>query len=127
MKKQILEKSKKMVEEYKSIVSLLRQDINKLRHNVMNENDETKSRVIPLLESLRRNFFQQMYTDKQEQDALQSELVSLKKERYEIDEMIIWCLSKLTVLEDQVGYYKKLKREKKEEEDYKKRSLKPNQ
>lgn len=113
-----MDKTKKQVEEYKSVVSGLRQDVNKLRHNVMNENDETKNRVIPLLESLRRSFFTQMYVDKQEQEGLQNELMSLKKERYEIDELMIWCLSKITILEDQIGYYKKLKQEKKEEEEY---------
>lgn len=113
-----------MIEEYKSNVSILRQDVNKLRHNIINENDETKNRVIPLLESLRRNFFNQMFVDKAEQDALQKELIQLKKEKYEMEEMITWCLSKMTVLEDQIGYYQKLKREKKEEEEYqKKKSL----
>ena len=113
-----------MVHEFKTTVSGLRQDVNKLRHNILNENDETKNRVIPLLESLRRNFFNQMYVDKQEQENLQVELVNLKKERYEMDEMIIWCLSKITVLEDQIGYYKKQKKEKLEEDEYqKKRSL----
>ena len=112
-----------MVEEYKILVSSLRQDVNKLRHNIINENDETKNRVIPLLESLRRNFFNQMNVDKQEQDGLQNELMALKKERYEIDEMVIWCLSKITILEDQIGYYKKLQKEKKEEEEYQKKKV----
>jgi len=44
----------------------------------------------------------------------------IKKERYEVDEMIIWCLSKITILEDQIGYYKKLKKEEREEEEYQK-------
>ena len=113
-----------MVEEYKIVVSGLRQDVNKLKHNILNENDDTKNRLIPLLESLRRNFFNQMYVNKEEQEGLQKELLQAKKERYEIDEVIIWCLSKITVLEDQIGYYKKLQREKKEEEEYQKRKSK---
>jgi len=44
-----LEKSQKMVQEYKGVVAVLRQDVNKLKHNIINENDETKNRVIPLL------------------------------------------------------------------------------
>lgn len=115
------------MEEYKASVSNLRQDVNKLRHNILNENDETKNRVIPLLESLRRNFFNQMYADKQEQESLQNEIMQLKKERYEVDDMVIWCLSKITILEDQIGYYKKLKREKMEEQEHQKKlSLKQN-
>ena len=116
-----------MVQEYKSVVAVLRQDVNKLKHNIINENDETKNRVIPLLESLRRNFFNQMFVDKQEQQNLQNELVVIKKERYEVDEMMIWCLSKITILEDQIGYYKKLKKEEREEEEYqKKKNIKQN-
>lgn len=110
-----------MVDDYKTVVSGLRQDVNKLKHNIMNENDDTKNRLIPLLESLRRNFFNQMYANKQEQEDLQRELMQVKKERYEMDDMFIWCLSKITVLDDQIGYYKKLQKEKREEEEYQKK------
>lgn len=49
-----------MEQNYKKEVDILRHDVNKLRHNILNENDETKNRVIPLLETLRRNFISQM-------------------------------------------------------------------
>lgn len=54
---------------------------------------------------------------------MQEEIIQLKKEKYLIEDDIIWCLSKITVLEDQVGYYKKLRKERLSEEFEKKKFL----
>lgn len=91
--------------EYKKEVENLRQELNLMRQRIQNNNDEIKNTTVPSIDSLSRDLKLAVTAQKDENSKLQSQITDLKKEKSQIQQLIITCVQKIAELEEQVGSY----------------------
>ena len=83
----------------------MRQELNLMRQRVQNNNEEIKSTTTPSIDALLRDLKLAISAQKDENAKLQSQITELKKEKSQIQQLIIVCVQKVAQLEEQVGSY----------------------
>jgi len=83
----------------------LKQQLSSMKQKIELSNEETNNTTRPTLTALLKNLKLSIAAQKEENAKLQSQITELKKEKSQIQQLIISCVQKLAQLEEQVGSY----------------------
>jgi len=101
----LYEKVNEQIYDYKREVAKLRQDINNMKNKIIYANEETQKTLNPLIEGLYNNLTLAINSQKEENVKLQNQLVELKKEKSQIQQLILISIQKVASMEELVGSY----------------------
>mmetsp|Transcript_17372 Transcript_17372/g.19801 ORF Transcript_17372/g.19801 Transcript_17372/m.19801 type:complete len:145 (-) Transcript_17372:182-616(-) len=91
--------------KYKQMVNELRQSINNMKNKVLAANEETVNTLNPFIYTLNQTLNQQINTQREENSKLQNQISDLKKEKAQIQQLIVASLQKTAAIEEEVGSY----------------------
>ncbi|CAD8087450.1 unnamed protein product [Paramecium sonneborni] len=101
----ITELSNELLQSYKHEIDQLKQELHLMKQRITNNNEEIKNTTQPTLDAMLRDMRQAINTQKDENSKLQSQITELKKEKSQIQQLIIAATQKVAELEHQVGNY----------------------
>ncbi|CAD8044850.1 unnamed protein product [Paramecium primaurelia] len=101
----VTELSNELLQSYKHEIDQLKQELHLMKQRITNNNEEIKNTTQPTLDAMLRDLRQAINTQKDENSKLQSQITELKKEKSQIQQLIIAATQKLAELENQVGNY----------------------
>ncbi|KAM3137404.1 hypothetical protein pb186bvf_010584 [Paramecium bursaria] len=101
----ITDLSNELLQAYKQEIDQLKQELHLMKQRITNNNEEIKNTTQPTLDAMLRDLRQAINTQKDENSKLQSQITELKKEKSQIQQLIIAATQKLAELEHQVGNY----------------------
>ncbi|CAD8139489.1 unnamed protein product [Paramecium pentaurelia] len=101
----VTELSNELLQSYKQQIDQLKQELHLMKQRITNNNEEIKNTTQPTLDAMLRDLRQAINTQKDENSKLQSQITELKKEKSQIQQLIIAATQKLAELENQVGNY----------------------
>ncbi|CAK85163.1 unnamed protein product (macronuclear) [Paramecium tetraurelia] len=103
--KNVTELSNELLQSYKHEIDQLKQELHLMKQRITNNNEEIKNTTQPTLDAMLRDLRQAINTQKDENSKLQSQITELKKEKSQIQQLIIAGTQKVAELEHQVGNY----------------------
>ncbi|CAK75290.1 unnamed protein product (macronuclear) [Paramecium tetraurelia] len=103
--KNVTELSNELLQSYKHEIDQLKQELHLMKQRITNNNEEIKNTTQPTLDAMLRDMRQAINTQKDENSKLQSQITELKKEKSQIQQLIIAATQKVAELEHQVGNY----------------------
>ncbi|CAD8058902.1 unnamed protein product [Paramecium primaurelia] len=101
----ITDLTNELLQNYKQDIDQLKQELHLMKQRITNNNEEIKNTTQPTLDAMLRDLRQAINTQKDENSKLQSQLTELKKEKSQIQQLILAATQKLSALEQQVGNY----------------------
>ncbi|CAD8139394.1 unnamed protein product [Paramecium octaurelia] len=101
----VTELSNELLQSYKNEIDQLKQELHLMKQRITNNNEEIKNTTQPTLDAMLRDLRQAINTQKDENSKLQSQITELKKEKSQIQQLIIAGTQKVAELEHQVGNY----------------------
>ncbi|CAD8095652.1 unnamed protein product [Paramecium primaurelia] len=101
----ITELSNELLQSYKHEIDQLKQELHLMKQRITNNNEEIKNTTQPTLDAMLRDLRQAINTQKDENSKLQSQITEIKKEKSQIQQLIIAATQKVAELEHQVGNY----------------------
>ncbi|CAD8173084.1 unnamed protein product [Paramecium octaurelia] len=101
----ITDLSNELLQSYKHEIDQLKQELHLMKQRITNNNEEIKNTTQPTLDAMLRDLRQAINTQKDENSKLQSQITELKKEKSQIQQLIIAATQKVAELENQVGNY----------------------
>ncbi|CAK73024.1 unnamed protein product (macronuclear) [Paramecium tetraurelia] len=101
----ITELSNELLQSYKHEIDQLKQELHLMKQRITNNNEEIKNTTQPTLDAMLRDLRQAINTQKDENSKLQSQITELKKEKSQIQQLILAATQKVAELEHQVGNY----------------------
>ncbi|CAD8043002.1 unnamed protein product [Paramecium primaurelia] len=101
----VTELSNELLQSYKHEIDQLKQELHLMKQRITNNNEEIKNTTQPTLDAMLRDLRQAINTQKDENSKLQSQITELKKEKSQIQQLIIAATQKVAELEHQVGNY----------------------
>ncbi|KRX04624.1 hypothetical protein PPERSA_04439 [Pseudocohnilembus persalinus] len=93
------------LQDYKREYEALKQQLSQLRSKIEVINEETGNTTRPTLTSMLKNLKLAISAQKEENGSLQNQITVLKKEKSQIQQLILASHQKLAKLEEQVGSY----------------------
>eukprot|EP01017_Pseudomicrothorax_dubius_P014393 TRINITY_DN1679_c0_g1_i1.p1 TRINITY_DN1679_c0_g1~~TRINITY_DN1679_c0_g1_i1.p1 ORF type:complete len:145 (+),score=35.71 TRINITY_DN1679_c0_g1_i1:27-437(+) len=100
-----VEIGQRLLLELRNEMESLRQEQNLMKQRILNNNDETANTTLPQIDSTFRDLKMAISTQKDENTKLQSQITELKKEKSQLQQLIITCTQKVQMLEEQIGNY----------------------
>lgn len=100
-----MDSSTKELLQYKKDVENLKQELTLMKQRIQNNNEEIKNTTTPSIDALLRDLKLAISAQKDENAKLQAQITELKKEKSQIQQLIIVCVQKVAQLEEQVGSY----------------------
>ena len=76
-----------------------------MKNKVLANNEETVNTLNPFIHSLNQSLNLQINTQKEENSKLQNQISELKKEKAQIQQLIVASLQKVSAIEEEVGNY----------------------
>ncbi|CAD8148828.1 unnamed protein product [Paramecium octaurelia] len=101
----ITDLTNELLQNYKQDIDQLKQELHLMKQRITNNNEEIKNTTQPTLDAMLRDLRQAINTQKDENSKLQSQLTELKKEKSQIQQLILAATQKMVALEQQVGNY----------------------
>ncbi|CAD8080976.1 unnamed protein product [Paramecium sonneborni] len=101
----ITDLSNELLQSYKHEIDQLKQELHLMKQRITNNNEEIKNTTQPTLDAMLRDMRQAINTQKDENSKLQSQITELKKEKSQIQQLILAATQKVAELEHQVGNY----------------------
>ncbi|CAD8061223.1 unnamed protein product [Paramecium primaurelia] len=101
----ITDLSNELLQSYKHEIDQLKQELHLMKQRITNNNEEIKNTTQPTLDAMLRDLRQAINTQKDENSKLQSQITELKKEKSQIQQLILAATQKVAELEHQVGNY----------------------
>ncbi|CAD8117879.1 unnamed protein product [Paramecium sonneborni] len=101
----ITELANELLQSYKHDIDQLKQELHLMKQRITNNNEEIKNTTQPTLDAMLRDLRQAINTQKDENSKLQSQITEIKKEKSQIQQLIIAATQKVAELEHQVGNY----------------------
>ncbi|CAD8060992.1 unnamed protein product [Paramecium sonneborni] len=101
----VTELSNELLQSYKHEIDQLKQELHLMKQRITNNNEEIKNTTQPTLDAMLRDLRQAINTQKDENSKLQSQITEIKKEKSQIQQLIIAATQKVAELEHQVGNY----------------------
>lgn len=101
----LFESISQQIFEYKSQVSQLRQEIENMRNKVNYANEETEKTLNPFVQTLFNNLTLAINNQMEENSKLQNQVSELKKEKSQLQSLILAAVQKSAALEEEVGSY----------------------
>eukprot|EP01016_Furgasonia_blochmanni_P001390 TRINITY_DN10527_c0_g2_i1.p1 TRINITY_DN10527_c0_g2~~TRINITY_DN10527_c0_g2_i1.p1 ORF type:complete len:173 (+),score=43.21 TRINITY_DN10527_c0_g2_i1:62-580(+) len=101
----VIETANEGLLEYKREVDSLKQELNLMKQKILNANEEIFNILNPAMDAMYRDLKSKISDQKLENEKIQIQLTELKKEKSQIQQLIIGCTQKLQQLEETVGSY----------------------
>ncbi|CAD8089229.1 unnamed protein product [Paramecium sonneborni] len=101
----ITDLTNELLQNYKQDIDQLKQELHIMKQRITNNNEEIKNTTQPTLDAMLRDLRQAINIQKDENSKLQSQLTELKKEKSQIQQLILAATQKMVALEQQVGNY----------------------
>lgn len=93
------------VEEYVALIAQCQLLVDQLSDKSMNSNEELLKNLKTIFEKIYENFTVQVTLQRQENEKMQQKIDKLKKEKTEVQQIIIGCAKKCAELEQDLGKY----------------------
>eukprot|EP00825_Cyclidium_porcatum_P050524 TRINITY_DN9039_c0_g1_i2.p1 TRINITY_DN9039_c0_g1~~TRINITY_DN9039_c0_g1_i2.p1 ORF type:complete len:146 (-),score=37.77 TRINITY_DN9039_c0_g1_i2:34-471(-) len=91
--------------QYKKEYENLKQYLAAMKQKIELNNEEASNTSRPTINAMLKNLKLAIASQKEENAKIQSQITELKKEKSQIQQLIISCVQKLAQLEEQVGQY----------------------